>query len=65
MFQGKTMELAQSYCYLGLELTCGGSFKSARNNLIEKAKKAMFPFWALIAQFKLPCLQAIKPFEHD
>ena len=62
LFQGKIMELAQSYCYLGLELTCGGTFKAARNNLIDKAKKAMFPLRSLIAQFKLPCSQAIKLF---
>ena len=62
-FLGRTIELAQSYCYLGLELTCGGSFKSARTNLIEKAKKAMSPLLSLLAQFKLPCAQAIKLFE--
>ena len=39
MFQGKKMELAQSYCYLGLELTSSGSYKPARNNLIDKATK--------------------------
>ena len=54
LFQGKIMEFAQSYCYLGLELTCGGTFKAARNNLIDKANKAMFPLRSLIAQFKLP-----------
>ena len=31
--------------------------------LIEKAKKAMFPLWSLLIQFKLPCLEAIKLFE--
>jgi hypothetical protein len=62
-FQGKTIEMARSYCYLGLELTSGGSFKAARTNLMDKAKKAMFPLWSLLLQFKLPCLQAIKLFE--
>ena len=62
-FQGKTIEMARSYCYLGIELTSGGSFKAARTNLMDKAKKAMFPLWSLLLQFKLPCLQAIKLFE--
>ena len=63
IFLGKTIKIAQSYCYLGLELTCGGSFKLTRNNLIEKAKKAMFPLWSLIAQFKLPCSKSIGLFD--
>ena len=36
IFLGNPIELSQSYCYLGLELTSGVSFKSARNNLIKK-----------------------------
>ena len=46
-----------------IQLTCGGSFKSARSNLINKAKKAMFPLWSILVQFKLPCLEATKLFE--
>ena len=57
------MEMSQSYCYLGLELTCSGSFKTARSNLIDKAKKAMFPLWKILVQAKLSCSQAIKLFE--
>ena len=41
-FKGKTIELTRSYCYLGLELTAGGSLKAARLNLIDKAKKICF-----------------------
>ena len=62
-FLGNTIELTKSYCYLGLELTSGGSFRLARTNLIEKARKAMFSLWSIITQFKLPCLQAIRLFE--
>ena len=48
---------------IGIELSAGGSFKFARSNLIDKAKKAMFPLWSLLAQFKLPCSEALKLFE--
>ena len=61
-FQGKPMELVKSYCYLGVDLICSGSFQTARTNLIEKAQKAVIPLFSMIAQFKLPCAKALKLF---
>ena len=49
-FQGKPMELVKSYCYLGVDLICNGSFHTARTN----------PLFSMIAQFKLPCAKTVK-----
>ena len=61
-FQGKPLELARSYCYLGIDLVCSGSFRTAQINLMEKARKAMFPLLSAISQFKLPCGKSLKFF---
>jgi hypothetical protein len=62
-FLGKPIEQVKSYCYLGIDLTCSGSFRTARTNLIEKAEKAAFPLMSIISQFKLPYKKAIKLFD--
>ena len=31
-FQGKLLGIVQSYCYLGVDLLCSGSFRAARGN---------------------------------
>ena len=62
IFQGKSLELVQSYCYLGIDLSCSGSFRTAQNNLLEKARKAMFPILSVISQFKLPCKKSLNLF---
>ena len=52
-FQGKLLEIVQSYCYLGVDLLCSGSFRAARGNLVDKAGKAMFPLLSAITNFHL------------
>ena len=59
-FHGKTLDLVKSYCYIGIDMACSGSFQLSRTNLIDKAQK---PLLSSIAQFKLPCNKAIKLFE--
>ena len=56
------MEIVKSYCYLGIEFMCSGSFRTARNNLSEKAQKAMFPLKAMIKQFQMPCDKSLELF---
>ena len=41
-FKGKKLDIVKSYCYLGIDFMCSGSFKIARSNLSEKAKKLCF-----------------------
>ena len=62
-FRSKTLDLVKSYCYLGIDMSCNGSFQLSRTNLIDKAEKALFPLLSTIAQFKLPCSKTIKLFE--
>ena len=38
----KTIDMVQSYCYLGIDISAGGSFGQAISNLNDKAGKAMF-----------------------
>ena len=47
-FPGKLLEIVQSYCYLGVDLLCSGSFRAARGNLVDKAGKVMFPLLSAI-----------------
>ena len=58
----KKLEQVKSYCYLGIEISCSGSFGLARKCLIEKAQKASFPLKALINQFQLPVKNSINLF---
>ena len=61
-FQDKPLKIVQSYCYLGVDLLCSGSFRAARGNLMDKAGKAMFPLFSTISNFHLPCAKAIQLF---
>ena len=56
------LEVVKSYCYLGIDFLCSGSFRTARTNLCEKAEKAMFPLKSMIKQFQLPCGKSIELF---
>ena len=58
----KELKIAQSYCYLGIDLLSSGSFRLTKKNLMEKAKKAMFPLFSSISQFDVPCVNALKIF---
>ena len=58
-YQGKNLEIVKSYCYLGIDLVCSGTFRTARINLLEKAQKALFPLQTMIKQFQLPCKKSL------
>ena len=60
--QGGNLEVVKTYCYLGIEMSTSGSFCVAKSNLIEKARKAMFPLYSIISQFNLPCKDALNLF---
>ena len=62
-YQGKVLEIVQSYCYLGIDISCSGSFRTARGSLMDKASKAMFPLFSAISNFQLPCAKAIELFK--
>ena len=59
---GGKLEVVQSYCYLGIELSSSGSFRLAKTNLMDKARKAMFPLYSTISQFNLQCSNSLKLF---
>ena len=61
-YQGKNLEIVRSYCYLGIDFMCSGTFRTARINLLEKAKKALFPLQTMIKQFQLPCKKSLELF---
>ena len=62
IFQGKTMEVVKSYCYLGIDIYPSGSFRTSIANLMDKARKAIFPLFSTITQFQLPCSNGINLF---
>ena len=59
MFRGIPLEIVQSYCYLGIDFISSGSFRTARSNLVDKARKALVPLSSLVAQFNIPSDKAI------
>ena len=59
LYRKMKMEIVRSYCYLGIEFTCSGSFKQAREILMDKAQKAVFPLKSVINQFQLPCVKSL------
>ena len=61
-YRNTKLDIVKSYCYLGIEFTCSGSFKLARDCLIDKAQKAMFPLKTLIKQFQLPVKKSLRLF---
>ena len=61
-FQNRPMEVVNKYCYLGIDLYPSGSFRTSIVNLMNKARKAMFPLFSTIAQFQLPCSNGINLF---
>ena len=63
LFLGKRLEQVKSYCYLGIDFICSGSFRTARKNLTEKAEKATLPLMSVVSQFNLPYQKAIKLFD--
>ena len=61
-YGNKKLEQVKTYCYLGVEISCSGSFGIARNCLIEKAQKATFPLKALVNQLQLPVRNSVNLF---
>ena len=49
----KIIDMVQSYCYLGIDMSASGSFGHAISNLNDKAGKAMFPLIDTIFKFDL------------
>ena len=60
--QGKPMQIVKTYCYLGIDLSCSGSFNIGRTNIMEKARKAMSPLFSIIPDFKISCRNSLKLF---
>ena len=58
-YKDKILKNVKSYCYLGVEFSCNGTFTKARTVLFEKANKAMFPLKGLIKQFEMPCKKSL------
>ena len=51
------------YTYLGLELVASGSFWLAKDNLMDKDRKAIFTLLSTISKFQLPCANSVKLFQ--
>ena len=58
-YKDKILKNVKSYCYLGVEFSCNGTFTKARTVLFEKANKTMFPPKGLIKQFEMPCKKSL------
>ena len=49
--KNKKMEIVQSFCYLGIDISASGSFSHANINLKDKSMKAIFPLVDTIWKF--------------
>ena len=63
LLQGHTLEITDSYCYLGIDFTPSGSFRHTQKNLREKAQKAMFPLYSVISQFNISISHSLNLFQ--
>ena len=61
-YRGMPLDIVNSYCYLGIDFSSSGSLALARNNLMEKAQKAMYSLNPVIAQFHVPVDKALNMF---
>ena len=61
--QGHPLGITDSYCYLGIDFTPGGSLRHAQKNLREKAQKATFPLYSVIRQFNISFSHALNLFQ--
>ena len=61
-FNGKKLEVADSYCYLGIDITPSGSYNHSQKVLREKAQKAMFPLFSVISQFNISPSRSLELF---
>ena len=58
----KTIDMVQSYCYLGIDMSANGSFGQAISNLDDKAGKAMFTLTDTIFKFDLNIKKSVDLF---
>ena len=56
------MEIVQSFCYLGIDISASGSFSHAKLNLKDKSLKAIFPLVDTIWKFDPGIKCSIGPF---
>ena len=63
LFQDNKIEVSDSYCYLGINLSLSGSFNHTQKVLREKAQKAMFPLYSVISQFNMSPVRSLKLFD--
>lgn len=61
-YNNRPLATVQSFTYLGVEISASGSFSAGIKTLVAKAKKAMFPLFRTIIQFRLPFQNALKFF---
>ena len=61
---GQDLEFAQQFCYLGIDISAGGSFIAAKRILKEKGMKALYPITDTIFKFNLKPSKAILLFNH-
>ena len=53
--KGISLQIVKNYCYLGIDFACSGSLRLGRENIMEKACKAMSPLLFIIPEFKITC----------
>ena len=61
-YQGKPLQTVKTYCYLGIDLTCSGSLRTGKTNIMEKARKAMSPLLSIIPDFTISCTDSLQLF---
>ena len=62
-FRGAAIEIVQNFCYLGINISSKGTFKSTRLSLKDKGYKALFPLFTSVTNFNLPPLLATSLFK--
>ena len=61
-YQRIPLQIVKSYCYLGIDFACSGSLLLGRENILEKACKAMSPLLSIIPEFKITCKKSLNLF---
>ena len=61
-YRGKPLQIVKTYCYLGIDFACSGSFRIGRLNIMEKARKAMSPLLSIIPDFQVSCKKSLDLF---
>ena len=61
-YRGNLLQVVKSYCYLGVDFFCSGTFRTGRINIMEKARKAMSPLLSIIPDFQISCGKSLDLF---